>query len=95
MVALARVSFRELGNSEMNQAFVEKRRAAITLNLITEEEVAKRLNVSVASLRRWRLLKKGPVFIKIGSLVRYRPEDLDSWLAVLPKGGNSEPSSQV
>jgi excisionase family DNA binding protein len=57
-------------------------------NLMTEEEVSKRLNVSLASLRRWRLLRKGPVFVKVGSLVRYRPEDLDAWLASLPTGGS-------
>lgn len=56
-------------------------------NLMTEEEVSKRLSVSLASLRRWRLLRKGPIFVKIGSLVRYRPEDLDSWLVSLPTGG--------
>jgi hypothetical protein len=28
------------------------------------------------------------VFVKVGSLVRYRPEDLDSWVAVLPTGGD-------
>jgi excisionase family DNA binding protein len=57
-------------------------------NLMTEEEVSKRLSVSLASLRRWRLLRKGPVFVKVGSLVRYRPEDLDAWLASLPTGGS-------
>jgi hypothetical protein len=57
-------------------------------NLMNEEEVSKRLSVSLASLRRWRLLRKGPIFVKIGSLVRYRPEDLDSWLASLPTGGS-------
>ena len=57
-------------------------------NLMTEEEVAKRLNVSLASLRRWRLLRKGPAFVKLGSLVRYKPEDLDSWLGSLPTGGS-------
>jgi excisionase family DNA binding protein len=57
-------------------------------NLMTEEEVSKRLNVSLASLRRWRLLRKGPAFVKLGSLVRYKPEDLDSWLASLPTGGS-------
>ena len=55
--------------------------------LLTEEEVAKRLHVSLASLRRWRLERRGPQFIKVGSLVRYRPEDLESWLASLPTGG--------
>jgi excisionase family DNA binding protein len=57
------------------------------MNLMTEEEVSKRLNVSVASLRRWRLLSRGPQFIKVGALVRYRPEDLDEWLTTLPRGG--------
>jgi hypothetical protein len=57
------------------------------VNLMTEQEVSKRLNVSVASLRRWRLLRRGPAFLKVGSLVRYRPEDLEVWLASLPTGG--------
>jgi predicted DNA-binding transcriptional regulator AlpA len=56
------------------------------LNLITEQEVSKRLNISVASLRRWRLLNRGPQFVKIGGLVRYRPEDLDLWVAAQPTG---------
>jgi Helix-turn-helix domain len=66
-------------------------RGEIMVNLITEQEVSKRLNVSVASLRRWRLLGRGPAFLKIGSLVRYRPEDLDRWLASLPTGGSNGP----
>ena len=28
------------------------------------------------------------MFVKVGSLVRYRPEDLDSWVAALPTGGD-------
>jgi excisionase family DNA binding protein len=56
-------------------------------SFLTEQEVSKRLNVSVATLRRWRLEKRGPMFVKVGSLVRYRPEDLDSWVAELPIGG--------
>jgi hypothetical protein len=67
--------------------FIERRK--VPANLMTEDDVAERLNVSVGSLRRWRLLRKGPVFSKIGSLVRYRPEDIDSWLAALPKGGSA------
>jgi excisionase family DNA binding protein len=64
--------------------------------LLTEEEVAERLHVSLASIRRWRLERRGPQFIKVGSLVRYRPDDLESWLASLPTGGaqlaRSEPA---
>ena len=44
-----------------------------TINLLTECDVSERLHVSVASLRRWRLENRGPRFIKVGSLVRYRP----------------------
>jgi len=57
------------------------------LDLLTENDVSKRLNLSVASLRRWRLQRRGPAFVKVGCLVRYRPEDLDSWIADLPVGG--------
>jgi excisionase family DNA binding protein len=59
------------------------------LNLLTEDAVAKQLNVSVASMRRWRLERRGPHFVKVGSLVRYRQEDLEAWLASLPTGGSS------
>ena len=57
-------------------------------SFLNEQELSKRLNVSVATLRRWRLEKRGPMFVKVGSLVRYRPEDLDSWMAALPTGGD-------
>ncbi len=63
--------------------------ATIRVNLMTEHEVSKRLNVSVAPLRRWRLLGRGPAFLKVGSLVRYQPADLDAWLASLPTGGTA------
>ena len=55
--------------------------------LLTEADVAQRLHVSLASVRRWRVERRGPQFIKVGSLVRYRSEDLDMWLAGLPTGG--------
>ena len=56
-------------------------------NLRMETEVAKRLNVSLAPVRRWRLERRGPAFVKVGALVRYRPQDLDAWLSELPVGG--------
>lgn len=57
-------------------------------SLMTEADVAERLHVSLASVRRWRLEQRGPQFIKVGSLVRYRQEDLEVWLATLPTGGS-------
>jgi predicted DNA-binding transcriptional regulator AlpA len=57
-------------------------------NLLTETQVAQDLRVSLACLRRWRLEKRGPIFVKLGSLVRYRPEDIEAWLMSLPTGGS-------
>jgi len=56
-------------------------------SFLNEQEVSNRLNVSVATVRRWRREKRGPTFVKVGSLVCYRPEDLDFWVAALPTGG--------
>jgi hypothetical protein len=44
--------------------------------------------LSVASVRRWRLLRQGPKYLKIGAAVRYKPEDLTSWLESRPTGGD-------
>jgi predicted DNA-binding transcriptional regulator AlpA len=60
------------------------------LNLLTEEEVARQLHVSLAALRRWRLEGRGPRFIKVSALVRYRPEELEQWLASRPAGGTTD-----
>jgi predicted DNA-binding transcriptional regulator AlpA len=56
--------------------------------LLTEIQVSEALQVSLACLRRWRLRGEGPQYIKVGPLVRYRPQDLDEWIAALPTGGN-------
>jgi predicted DNA-binding transcriptional regulator AlpA len=61
----------------------------MTINLLTETQVSQEIQVSLACLRRWRLEKRGPCFIKLGSLVRYRPEDIQEWIASLPTGGSS------
>jgi predicted site-specific integrase-resolvase len=60
------------------------------LKLLTEEDVAKQLHVSLAALQRWRLEGRGPRFIKVSSKVRYRPEELEEWLVSRPGGGSSD-----
>lgn len=42
--------------------------------LLTEHEVAKLLKISLATIRRRRLFRQPPEFLKIGASVRYRPE---------------------
>ncbi len=42
--------------------------------LLNEHEVAGLLKVSVATIRRRRLFRQPPEWVKIGASVRYRPE---------------------
>ncbi len=49
--------------------------------LLNERQVADSCSISVLTLRKWRSQKRGPQFVKIGALVRYRPEDVDAWIA--------------
>jgi predicted DNA-binding transcriptional regulator AlpA len=53
---------------------------ALSQRLLNEHEVAQACAIRVATLRKWRMLKRGPRFLKIGSLVRYRPEDVTAWI---------------
>ena len=55
--------------------------------LLTEIDLAQRLNVSLAALRRWRLENRGPTYRKLGALVRYDPQDVANWLQACPVGG--------
>jgi predicted DNA-binding transcriptional regulator AlpA len=57
-------------------------------SLMNEHDVARITGLSVASVRRWRLLRHGgPRYIKIGAAVRYKPEDVSSWLESRPSSG--------
>ena len=56
-------------------------------NLLGEYDVARITGLSVASVRRWRLLRKGPKYLKIGAAVRYKTEDISAWIASRPTGG--------
>jgi predicted DNA-binding transcriptional regulator AlpA len=60
--------------------------------LLNEHEVARITGLSVASVRRWRLLRQGPRYLKIGSAVRYKPEDITAWLECRPTGGGQQDS---
>ena len=58
--------------------------------LINEKQLSERLQVSLACLRRWRLFGDGPLYVNVGNLVRYRPEDIENWMANLPRGGKGQ-----
>jgi len=55
--------------------------------LLNEYDVARITGLSVASVRRWRLLRQGPKYLKIGAAVRYKAEDISAWLESRPSGG--------
>ncbi len=52
--------------------------------MMNDHEVAAFLKMSVASVRRWRLFRTGPKFVKIGSAVRYRRQDVETWVDSCP-----------
>ena len=58
--------------------------------LLTEEEVAALLELSVPLVRRLHLEGAGPPFVKIGRQTRYRQAVVQRWLA-----GDSQGSSPV
>ncbi|MDB4963442.1 MAG: phage transcriptional regulator AlpA [Myxococcales bacterium] len=39
------------------------------------------LGISPVTATKWRAKAKGPPFIRVGRLIRYRRTDVDSWLA--------------
>jgi len=50
--------------------------------LLTPQETAQILGVSMGTLAQWRSQRRGPPFVKIeGRLVRYRLADLEAYLA--------------
>lgn len=48
--------------------------------LLTIDELAERLTVSVGCIRSWRLRGEGPPAIRIGSALRWDVAEVDDWL---------------
>lgn len=65
---------------------------ATRIQLVTEDEASRILKCTVAALRRWRRERRGPRFVRLGRLVRYRESDLTEFVdqntegAVLQRG---------
>jgi predicted DNA-binding transcriptional regulator AlpA len=62
--------------------------------LLTEHDVARLTGLSIASVRRWRLLRQGPCYLKLGSAVRYKSDDFAAWLESRPCGGGHQGHTQ-
>ena len=58
---------------------------------LTDVQVATYLNISVSSIRRWRLTGGGPRWVRIGgSSIRYPIADLEAYIANSPSGGGKQ-----
>jgi predicted DNA-binding transcriptional regulator AlpA len=63
--------------------------------LMKERDIAALCGISLATVRRWRLLGQGPKYIKLGAVaVRYRPEDLVTWIESCPVLGGQRPEAR-
>ena len=49
--------------------------------LMNTNELAEYLGIAVSTIVDYRLKGIGPVYVKIGHLVRYRKADVDNWVA--------------
>ncbi len=47
---------------------------------LTDRDAAKLLGLSVATLRAWRLHRRGPRFVRFGRAVRYLVSDLNCFI---------------
>jgi excisionase family DNA binding protein len=59
---------------------------AIGTDLVDEVALAIRLGVSRSTLQSWRSAGRGPRFIKLGRLIRYRSSDVDAYLQAQTRG---------
>lgn len=63
------------------------------LGLITPDELAETLKITVTTLQSWRCDGQGPEYIKLGKQVFYRLTDVKDWIASHPsesKDGSQE-----
>ena len=48
--------------------------------VMSSREAAEMIGVTEGTLMNWRSAGKGPVFVKYGRRVVYRPKDVERWL---------------
>ena len=48
--------------------------------LLTAQEAAEYLGLEYSTLEKWRGQGRGPNYVKCGGSVRYRQNDLDTWI---------------
>lgn len=66
---------------------VSGNRQLLDSSLLTPLEVAAVLNISLGTLAGWRHSRKGPKYVKLGRLVRYRRADIADFIGTETRGG--------
>jgi predicted DNA-binding transcriptional regulator AlpA len=59
-------------------------------SLLNERDVARITGLSLATLRRRRLLNQPPKYYKLGAAVKYKPADVEGWINSQPTGGGQQ-----
>jgi excisionase family DNA binding protein len=59
-------------------------------DLLTQQQLAEELQVSVRTLERWRREGTGPPWVRVGRSPRYRRQDLDRWLEATRRTGPND-----
>jgi predicted DNA-binding transcriptional regulator AlpA len=53
---------------------------AVEDEFLTERDLTAELRMKPQSLAMWRTQGRGPAYVKLGQLVRYRRSDVEIWL---------------
>ena len=79
------------GNPGPPGASATRDQVTTMVTLLTEQDTAALLKVSKKALQGWRYRGVGPRFLKVGRCVRYRPEDLQTFLLMSLRSSTSDP----
>ena len=52
-----------------------------TVRHLTQLDLARRWRISPRTLERWRWLRQGPAYLKLGAVITYRLEDVEAFEA--------------
>jgi hypothetical protein len=59
----------------------EPARSSEALRHLNQLDLARRWRISTRTLERWRWLRQGPAYLKLGGAVAYRLEDVEAFEA--------------
>jgi len=59
------------------------------LRHFNQEHLARRWNISPKTLERWRWLREGPPYLRIGGRILYRLEDIEAFEAARLRQGTT------